>query len=309
MTQWICKMKSALIILELSLYNARNVFALSTRRFSYDKQYAHLQRGMLVMVLHFAAGDEWWHYEIEMRLGSLVFSKVIHRSPVDSPHKWPIIYSFRMNKPSSCRWFETLWWLCDFTVMTGYINKFFRQCIKPEGFLKGKVKAKRFVALSVVAFGAVAKITLLMAYCVQIKSSIFCPHESTTNYKARVLCIIITNTPWKSGTVLPKHTTRHIYILQTWFKKKYLFYPLWKNIMHLKPLKSHDKNSFSSLMSRCGGNPSAIRKLVDSLHKGASNAPWNYFRNRMCLFSPDSAEPSQIGETMKLAPDSLAIIV
>ena len=47
----------------------------------------------------------------------------IHRSPIDSPHKWPItrsvvvILNKLLNKQLSCRWFETKQCLCDVTVM------------------------------------------------------------------------------------------------------------------------------------------------------------------------------------------------
>ena len=50
--------------------------------------------------------------------------RAIHRSPVDSPHKRPIVWSFdaffdvhlnkQLNKQWSCRWFETLWHYNDF---------------------------------------------------------------------------------------------------------------------------------------------------------------------------------------------------
>ena len=65
-----------------------------------------------------------WHKNAKSTL--LVLSKVIHRSPVDSLHKGPIIrgldnfFGFStkklLDKPSSCGWFETLWRSYDITV-------------------------------------------------------------------------------------------------------------------------------------------------------------------------------------------------
>ena len=54
-----------------------------------------------------------------------IFVRGIHRSPVDSPHKEPIMLwwflvvsmNIRLSKQSSCQWFEATWCTCDVIVM------------------------------------------------------------------------------------------------------------------------------------------------------------------------------------------------
>ena len=59
------------------------------------------------------------------------FGNIPSMLPVDSPHKWPIIFIFdvffvvslnSVEKQPSCRWFEKPWPLCNVTVMW-YIHR------------------------------------------------------------------------------------------------------------------------------------------------------------------------------------------
>ena len=87
---------------------------------------------------------KWWHHQMETFSALLAFMKGIHRSPVDSPHRWippvtggfpsqrPVTRTFdvffdmrlnkRLNKESRRHWFETplqsLWRHCNAMTMS-----------------------------------------------------------------------------------------------------------------------------------------------------------------------------------------------